>query len=117
MSWTSVGFAVVPKTNANIVEKQYGNSIYINLNVIDKHHYNPEKREWLKLSIQVPTDEIEQARQAIQPGRAFLIRFAELGGNKLESGYVAMSLQTKWRYVEPVKAMPQAGIKKNANNY
>jgi hypothetical protein len=117
MSWTATGFGVIPKEKAEITEKQYGNSFYITVNVVDKHYYNPKKREWIKVSIQVPMDDIEEARATLKPGSAFFFRFAEVGGNLLDSGYVATNISTKWRFVEPVKAMPQAGIKNQAESY
>lgn len=102
--FTTSGIGVIDKTE-KIIESQFGNFIYISFVVITKDPYK-SKRHFNKVNLQVPMEYIEQARESIKPGKGIQVRIGELTGNKSSSGYIHMSINTKWKWVEPIKALP-----------
>ena len=102
--FTTSGIGVIPKDEI-IEEKVFNNVYYFRFNLISKNPYK-DQRNYVKVNISIPFDYIEQAREALQPGKALHIRIGELSGNKSDKGYVFMEVKTKWKWIEPIKALP-----------
>ena len=102
--FTISGIGIVSKED-KIIESQIGTSIYISFVVVTKDPYK-NKRHHNKISLQVPMEFLEKARESIKPGKGIQIRLGELTGYKGSSGYISASINTKWKWIEPIKALP-----------
>ena len=110
--FTVSGIGVIPKDD-QVVERQNNYGSYFNFTLVSKDPYK-KQRHYLKVSVQVPSENTEEAREALQPGKGIQVRIGELVGRKLDSGFIAMDVTTKWRWIEPIKALPIPGKKKDA---
>jgi len=79
--------------------------VFLNFDLWVKDPYKP-RRHLVRVSLLVPTEEIEAAREAITPGTSVQIRIGELYGMRTKSGGVFMTIHSKWKWVEVLKAMP-----------
>jgi hypothetical protein len=97
------GIAVISKDE--IVERQSQSGVWFNFVVIAKDPYR-EIRHYYKISMHVPIEYIDLARDAIQVGKFIQIRHGELAGRRLDSGTIFMTVSTKWKWIESIKALP-----------
>jgi hypothetical protein len=89
------------------VENQAKGGHYLNLIGATKNPYG-EGRKWYKLSIFVPSADIEVAREKCAQGRVIQLRSAELNGTKNpENGNIFMQISASWRNIQPLKVIPE----------
>jgi len=70
-----------------------------------KDPYKPGRR-LVRVALLVPTDLIHKAREDIVPGTIVQVRMGELHGIRTQNGGVFMTVNTKWKWIEVLKAMP-----------
>lgn len=107
--FTVSGLGVIPK-DTEVTEKQFGDKLFVYFILLSKDPYKTI-RHYIKIRLYVPTDMTQIARDIIKPGQAFYVRIGELCGHRTNNGVVFMEVQTQWKWLEPIKAMVQKGIK------
>lgn len=110
----ATGFFGIPLENHEIEERVFGSYIYISMNATSKNPYKENKKEWFKVSVSIPMNQIEQARERIKPGNSFLLTNGDLQGSLLEakagsakSHYVVQTVRVDYKDIFPMKATPQ----------
>lgn len=99
------GVGLIAK-NETIREAQFGGTIYFSFALMCKDPYKPKgSTTWVNLSISVPKEFVEDARKTITPGRVLYVRQGELRGKRNDKGSVFMTLNTRWKWVEPLNAI------------
>jgi len=101
---TVSGIGVISKED-KIIESQIGTCIYISFVLVTKDPYK-NKRHHNKINLQVPIEFLEKARESIKVGKGLQIRLGEIAGYKGASGYISTTINTKWKWVESIKAIP-----------
>jgi hypothetical protein len=91
--------------SAQIQEKKYKQAVYFSFVAVSKHPYK-EIRTPHKISIYVPDDKLERARQVIRPGEMIYIRHGDLDATLTDQGAVMAEVKTDWKSIEHMTKVP-----------
>lgn len=100
--FTVSGVGIIPG-DEQVVERQNKFGSYFNFTLKTKDSYKKDQKHFLSLSVQVPSEHVAEAREVFVPKKVIWIRIGELSGRKLDTGFVAMHINTKWNWVETLK--------------
>lgn len=99
------GVGVIPKSET-IEERQFGGTIYFSFALLCKDPYKEKgSTQWVRMSVSVPKEFVEDARKTLTPGRVLYVRIGELRGTRNEKGTVFMTLNSRWKWIEPLNAI------------
>jgi len=103
--FTSHGIGLIAP-GAEITMRPYSNGQYFSFPMITKDPYIEDGKQWVRISVQVPHKDVEEAVKTFKPMKGLYIRLSEVKGFKTEKGSIIMNIDTKWRWVEPLSQMP-----------
>jgi hypothetical protein len=92
------------------VERKTGKGIYFNTVALAKDPRGGKAKVY-RLSIWVPDQKLESAREGLSRGNYVQLRHGELDGTENEAGHVFSQVTTKWDWVEILGVAPQGGRK------
>ena len=101
----SVTGNVFIKPGTQITENKYKQATYFNFIAISKHPFR-EQRTPHKISVYVPDDKLDRARQVLKAGEMIYIRHADLDGNQTDQGAVMTEVKTAWKDIEHMIKVP-----------
>ncbi len=110
--FTTSGIGIIPK-DCKVEERQAPSGAFFSFQLITKDPYK-EGRHYVNVSLFVPTEYIERARDSIKPGVVVQVRIGEINGRRSEkSNYVFMTVNTRWKWIEVLKVLPGNERKKD----
>ena len=98
------GIGIIPK-GKKIKEFQTGKVIFMSFVLATKDPYK-NRKQWIKVSVMVPIDKIEKAREIIKEGNVIQIRHADLYGIINDNDTVHMTVNTSWPFIEHLRRIP-----------
>lgn len=90
------------------------NFTWMRFTMITKDPRIDNRYHFFKIDMRVHNNSLELARSKIVKGRSIQIRIGEAQGNKLESGYCATSIKTRWEWIEILNQYPGKERKQDA---
>ena len=102
--FTATGNGVIPQ-GEKVVERAGPYGVFLNFALWVKDPYK-QGRKLVNVALLVPTDYLQEARTKVVPGAIIQVRIGELAGIRTKSGGVYMTVNTKWKWIEILKAMP-----------
>ena len=92
-------------TKQEIQEKKWKKGVFFEFRAVSKHP-SKDTRTPHKVTIFVPNEKLERARQVIKPGQMLGIRHAELDGYEHESGTIYSQVRANWNHLEVLRVVP-----------
>jgi len=102
---TVSGIGVITN-DLEITEKAYNDTYYITMCIVCKDPYKEDARSFIKLTVRVPQEFIGEARKELVIGQVIQIRIGELIGFKNNFSGISMSVNTRYKWIEILKAAP-----------
>jgi len=102
---TVVGNIFIPGSSP-VEEKKWKSAVYFTFTAVSKHPTQEGKHCYHKVSIYVPDEHVERARQIIKPGEMLFLRHADLDGRQSEQGAVFSEVKTTWNNIEHMVKVP-----------